>query len=58
MGCNINCKDNNQGVWCKNKNVKRSLFGIGARCCLVFNGKPCPYREKYLKPPYKVVGQS
>ena len=41
----INCKYNDQGAWCTNKNVKRSLFGIGARCCTEFNDKECELKE-------------
>lgn len=33
---NINCKWNDRGAWCENENVKRSLFGIGARCCVEY----------------------
>ena len=25
----INCKYNDEGAWCTNKNIKRSLFGHG-----------------------------
>lgn len=35
----VNCIYNDQGAWCTNKCVKRSLFGIGARCCSEY-----PYR--------------
>jgi hypothetical protein len=50
---NIDCKDNDQGVWCKNKNVKRSLFGLGARMCVLypgFNDKECKYQTKMKRP--------
>jgi hypothetical protein len=46
----INCVKNNNGAWCKDKRVKRSLFGIGARCCLIYDGYKCPYQEMYIKP--------
>ena len=36
MPVNINCFYNDRGAWCKNKNIKRSLLGIGARCCKEF----------------------
>lgn len=53
MGININCKSNDQGAWCKNKNIKRSLFGIGARCCVLYpglNGEKCEHQEQYKRP--------
>ena len=47
----INCKWNNQGVWCKNKKVKRSLFGFGTRCCMEYNSnKVCQLKELRPKP--------
>jgi hypothetical protein len=48
----INCKYNDQGAWCFNKEVKRSLFGFGARCCIIYpnyTGK-CEHQIKYPKP--------
>lgn len=57
MPININCKYNDNGAWCKNLNIKRSLFGLGARCCVLFPDKflsnLCKYQEKYRKPKYK-----
>lgn len=50
MGHKINCKANNQGCWRKDRRVKRSLWGIGARMCLVFEGRACPFQEKYRRP--------
>lgn len=49
----VNCIYNNDGAWCNNENIKRSLCGIGARCCVEFGSfsKTCEYREEYLKPP-------
>ena len=41
----INCKYNDSGAWCTNKDVKRSLFGIGARCCSEHNDKKCELKE-------------
>jgi len=52
MGRNINCKKNDKGAWCKDKRVKRSLFGLGARCCSVFEGVECPYQEEFSRPDY------
>ena len=49
MNLRVNCICNDRGAWCKNKNIKRSLFGLGARCCIdypdhIFVGM-CKYRE-------------
>ena len=43
----INCKFNNNGAWCTNKNIKRSLLGIGARCCSEYPyiNKKCEFKE-------------
>lgn len=49
-----NCKYNDF-IYCNNKNVKRSLFGIGARLC-VFNNtnvNVCEFQEKSIKPKIK-----
>ena len=54
----VNCKYNDKGAWCTNKNIKRSLFGIGARCCVEFSDKQCKLKEiKMLKgkPPPKTT---
>jgi len=45
----INCKHNDNGAWCTNINVKRSLFGIGARCCSEYNDKECNLKELRAK---------
>lgn len=50
---NLNCIFNDNVFWCKNKNIKRSLFGLGARCCIEHNSKEiivCPFKIKHLKP--------
>jgi len=39
------------GAWCTNKNIKRSLFGIGARCCLEFDNKKCELKEERISKP-------
>ncbi len=51
---NINCKYNDRRAWCKNKNIKRSLFGMGARCCVIYPNcfDYCKYQKKYPKPKY------
>ena len=50
MKVKINCKHNDGGAWCKCQHVKRSLFGLGARMCLVFNNKLCKFQEEFPKP--------
>lgn len=35
----INCIYNSDVSWCTNKNIKRSLFGVGARCCVLHDDK-------------------
>jgi len=53
MGININCKYNDRGAWCINKNVKKSLWGFGARCCSLYpglNGEKCQYQVEYKRP--------
>jgi hypothetical protein len=48
----INCVFNDCGAWCKNKYIKRSLFGIGARCCIEYpplNGKKCDLKKEYSR---------
>ena len=52
MVVKINCIWNDQGPWCKNKTVKRSLFGLGARCCTASPyGKGCTIQEMHPRPP-------
>jgi hypothetical protein len=48
----INCKYNDRGAWCKNKNIKRSLFGIGVRCCVEYphENKSCESKIKFPRP--------
>jgi len=51
----INCKFFEYGGYCKNELVKRSLFGIGARCCILYfySSRPikCQYQKKvYIRP--------
>ena len=48
----VDCTHNDQGAWCNNKNVKRSLWGFGARTCPLhekFYGK-CEYQNSCQKP--------
>ena len=63
MPVNINCKYNNDRAWCNNKNIKRSLLGIGARCCIDYPLKNiCEYRETSpqpeIKPPATKIKES
>ena len=48
----INCIHNDRGAWCHNKNIKRSLFGLGARCCVLYPNwsENCEYQEKLKRP--------
>lgn len=57
MAIRINCVYNDNGAWCKNKNVKRSLFGLGSRCCINYpyeNKKHCKFKKTYEKTPIKL----
>lgn len=50
----INCKYNDRGAWCTHRGIKRSLFGIGARCCVLYpplNGGECSYQREHPRPP-------
>lgn len=48
----INCQHNDRGAWCKHKKIKRSLFGIGARCCIEFSypKEKCKYHKPFVRP--------
>ena len=51
MIININCIYNDQGAWCKNTEIPRSFFGLGARCCIEFDkNKKCNIKTEYCKP--------
>jgi hypothetical protein len=45
MEIKINCISNDGGSHCTHKKVKRSLFGLGARCCSEFRGEKCELKE-------------
>lgn len=48
---NINCKYLKDIIYCTNKNVKRSLLGLGARVCREINDRgKCEYKLKHDKP--------
>lgn len=51
MNIKINCTYNVESAWCNNKNIKRSLFGIGTRCCKEFNGEVCTFKCEHKRPP-------
>jgi hypothetical protein len=51
MVTNINCIHNDR-AWCKEKRIKRSLWGLGARCCVEYQtfGKKCKFKVKAFSP--------
>ncbi len=53
MGIKINCKYNDRGVWCTNVMIKRSLFGLGARCCTQYPyaNTICRQQIEHKRPP-------
>lgn len=51
MKVKVNCKHNNEGAWCTNKKVKRSLFDLGARCCSDYANKHCCFKEARARRP-------
>lgn len=53
MNLKVNCKFNDTNVWCKHKIIKRSFFGIGARCCIEYSDNPikCELKEDKIKRP-------
>jgi hypothetical protein len=46
----INCKHFEHGGYCKNKAIKRSIFGIGARVCGEYDGNKCAEIEPNIRP--------
>ena len=46
----VNCIHNSEDVHCDNKAIKRSLFGIGPRCCVEYGNKRCNLKVKHIKP--------
>ena len=58
----INCIYCINGTYCKNKRVKRSLFGFGARYCIelfsINKTNKCKYKRRYPKPRKSLVGQN
>ena len=50
MGININCIYIEYVTGCKNENIKRSLFGFGARLCVNYPYRnSCKYQKKFEK---------
>ena len=52
MTIKINCKYNDDAAWCKHKEIKRSLWGFGARLCVLYppkNISECEYQEYKIK---------
>lgn len=48
-----NCIHADQDVWCKNKNIKKSLWGFGARCCIeagYSHPRACEFKETNKRP--------
>jgi len=52
MNIEVNCIYNDEGCWCKNRAIKRSLWGLGARMCIDAGRlrATCEIREEYPKP--------
>jgi len=51
MGININCIYNYNKMWCRNKNIEKGLFGLGAKHCIEYPyGNGCIFKEEYKKP--------
>jgi hypothetical protein len=46
----VNCVKNDKGAWCKDRRVERSLSGMGARCCKVFDDDTCDYQVCFPRP--------
>jgi hypothetical protein len=46
MHIKVSCTYNNGATRCKNKNIKRSLWRFGARCCLLYDKTFCRYQVK------------
>ena len=42
----INCTYFYDGFYCRNKDIKRSLFGVGCRMCKEAQGKACELKNK------------
>ena len=47
-----NCIYNKNNAYCTNKNIKKSLFGLGMRCCFLYAncGGYCDYQEQKFRP--------
>ncbi len=49
-GIKVNCVYNEQGCRCKNIHIKKSLWGLGTRCCPVFYAESCYLQKEIPKP--------
>lgn len=49
---NVNCIFNDNGAWCKNKKIKRSLLGFGPRLCIEepYCQNKCKHQCKFPRP--------
>jgi len=45
MFLKINCKYSKDVAYCTNNKIKKSLFGMGARCCVEYHDKVCSIKE-------------
>lgn len=50
----INCIHNKNNAWCTNKNIKKSFWGLGARCCVEHQDKICELKQKKQRNEFKV----
>jgi len=51
MPIKINCVFNDRGAWCLHRAIKRSLFGLGARCCVNYPYLTgCKHQKPHLRP--------
>ena len=58
MGIKNKCIHSVNDAWCNNDNIKKSLFGIGARCCVDYGkmSNDCKYYTFKPKPSIKIKG--
>jgi len=53
----VNCIFNDDDAYCNNKNIKKSLWGIGARICKEFGDEECNWKIEYPRPQIAPRGQ-
>jgi len=51
MNIKVNCKYSECNVWCTNKNIKRSILGLGTRLCILNDTNNCEYQEQKSRRP-------